>query len=56
MDDMLEGIEGARAIMDDILVAGSTEEKHDKILARVVARAAQHNLTLNFNKLVSDQT
>ena len=45
MDNMLEGIEGARAIMDDILIAGK-----DKIMKAVVARATEWNLKLNFDK------
>ena len=36
MDEMLEGIEGARAVIDDILVAGRDEEEHDRILEKVI--------------------
>ena len=36
MDDMLEGITGARAIMDDILVIGHTIVEHDKVMKQVV--------------------
>ena len=39
MDDMLEGIKGARAIMDDILIAAETVDEHDKILKSVLDRA-----------------
>jgi transposase InsO family protein len=50
MDTMLEGIEGAKAIMDDILVAGKSPEDHDRIMKEVVTRATKWNLKLNFEK------
>ena len=50
MDEMLEGIEGARAVMDDILVAGKDEEEHDCILEKVIRRATDYNLGFNFKK------
>ena len=50
MDTMLDGIEGARAIMDDILIAGLTAQEHDRIMKKVVARATEWNLQLNFKK------
>ena len=50
MDTMLEGIDGARAIMDDILIAHSTLEGHDRILKQVVRRATEWDLKLNFAK------
>lgn len=34
MDNMLEGIKGARAIIDDILIAGENEEEHDVMYRR----------------------
>ena len=49
MDEMLEGIEGVRAVMDDILVAGKDEE-HDRILKKVMKRATDYNLGFNFKK------
>jgi hypothetical protein len=48
MDKILENT-GARAVMDDILIAGS-EKEHDEILERVVKRAQENNLVLNFDK------
>ncbi|CAG2194499.1 unnamed protein product [Mytilus edulis] len=39
MDQMLEGITGATAITDDILIAGRNMEEYDKILKQVVERA-----------------
>ena len=50
MDRMLEGIEGAKAIMDDILVGGRDVDDHDRILQRVVDRATQWNFSMNFDK------
>ena len=50
MDQMLEGVEGAYAIIDDILIAGRDEEHHDQILKEVVKRATNFNLKLNFDK------
>ena len=50
MDEMLEDIDGARAIMDDILIAGKTPQEHDRIMIKVVERATEWNLKLNFDK------
>ena len=50
MDTMLEGIDGARAVMDDILIAAETPAKHDIIMKQVVRRAHEWNLKLNFEK------
>ena len=50
MDRMLQCIQGARAIMDDILVCGMSDEDHDKVLRNVIDSAIQWNLGLNFEK------
>ena len=50
MDNMLEGITGARAIMDDILIAAANIKEHDKIMKKVITRATEYNLKLNFDK------
>ena len=50
VDQMLEGIEGATAIMDDILIAGSYSEHHDAVLSKVIERATSYNLKLNLQK------
>ena len=47
---MLEGIDGCRAIMDDILIAAKTPVEHDRILKNVAERAKAWNLKLNFDK------
>ena len=46
MDQMLEEIEGAIAIIDDILIAGSDVEHHGAILHKVIERATSYNLKL----------
>ena len=50
MDTMLEDIEGARAVMDDVLIAGRDRKHHDEILEKVVRKATEWNLKLNFEK------
>ena len=52
---MLEGIEGATAIMDDILIAGSNTEHHDAVLRQVIERATSYNLKLNHQKCLIKQ-
>ena len=44
MDQMLEGIEGAVSVMEDILIAAPTVQEHDAILRRVVENAKSYNL------------
>lgn len=50
MDDMLRDIDGPRAIMDDIIITGRSEDEHDKIMRKVVERATEWNFRLNFDK------
>ena len=47
MDDMIAGIDGVFAIIDDILIAGKNTEDHDRVLREVIARATSYNLKLN---------
>ena len=51
MDEMLEGISGAYATMDNILVAGRDDEHHDKTQKQVINRATTYNLELNTETL-----
>ena len=51
MDEMLEGIDHAYAIMDDILVAGRDISHYDSVLEKVHYRAKSYNLKLNFDKV-----
>ena len=50
MEQMIEGIDGAFVIIDDILIAGKDIEHHDKILKEVIQRATEYNLKLNYEK------
>lgn len=50
MEKMLLGIDGAFAIIDDIVIAGRDMKHHDQILRKVVERATSFNLKLNFSK------
>ncbi len=56
MDTMLEKIEGANAIMDDIIIGGKNTEDHDKILKEVLRKATEWNLRLNLQKCKLRQT
>jgi hypothetical protein len=53
MYSMLEGVEGAPAVMDDILVGGRDVEHHDQILQNVIERAKQNNLRQVRNQTAS---
>ena len=51
MDEMLEGIDHAYAIMDDILIVGHDISHHDSVLEKVLYCAKSYNLKLNFDKV-----
>ena len=51
MDEMLEGIDHAYAVMDDILVAGHDISYNDLVLEEVLWRAKSYNPKLNFDKV-----
>ena len=48
---MLEGIDHAYTIMDDILITGRNVSHHDSVLEAVLQRAKSYNLNLNFEKV-----
>ena len=50
MENMLEGIDGVLAVMDDIVIAGKDLKEHDAIMKRVIDKATEYNLKLNFDK------
>ena len=50
MCEMIEDIEGAEVIMDDILIWGRTLEEHDRRLKQVLDKAQKYNLKLSKNK------
>jgi len=51
MDEMLQDVDHAYAIMDDILIAGRDIAHHDSVLEAVLNRARTYNLKLNFEKV-----
>ena len=56
MSHMLEDINGAEVIIDDILVWGSSVEEHDQRLRRVLNRAKEYNLKLSRQKCEERKT
>lgn len=50
MNEMLEGIQDAYAIMDDILVVGKNMKEHNEVLQQVLKHAQRYNLRLNLEK------
>ena len=48
---VFEGIVGVHIVTDDIIIAASTVEEHDKILKQVLDRAEARNVKLNYDKL-----
>ena len=51
MDEMLEDIDCAYAIMDDILITGHDIAHHDSVLEAVLHCTKTYNLKLNFEKV-----
>ena len=50
ISQMVSDIEGAEAIIDDILVWGSDHKEHDQCLKKVLDRAREYNLKLGAGK------
>lgn len=50
MEHIIEGIEGVRVYVDDIVLWGSTIEQHNKRLMNVLQRVKKYGLKLNKNK------
>ena len=48
---VFSGIYGVHIVPDDIIIAASTIEEHDKILTQVLDRAEAHSVKLNYDKL-----
>ena len=51
MDETFEGIPGVVALIDDILISGTTREEHDQNLRSTLERASEKGLKLNPEKL-----
>lgn len=47
MEQIIEGLEGARVYIDDIIIWGSTAQKHSERLCRVMERIQKYGLKLN---------
>ncbi|VDI40083.1 Hypothetical predicted protein [Mytilus galloprovincialis] len=50
VSEMVSDIEGAEAIIDDILIWGSDQKEHDMRLKQVLDRAREYNLKLSAGK------
>ncbi|XP_021361397.1 uncharacterized protein K02A2.6-like [Mizuhopecten yessoensis] len=51
MDECYEGLEGAVALVDDVLVYGKTRSEHDKNLREALLRSRERGIKLNKDKL-----
>ena len=51
IDECYSGLEGATAIVDDILIYGSTREEHDRNLRKVLETSRKKGIKLNRDKL-----
>lgn len=57
MNDLLEGLEGVKVIVDDILIYGKGEnfetavKDHDKNLLKVLEQLRKNNVKLNPDKI-----
>ena len=56
MELILQGIPKTQCLLDDIIVAGSSEEEHFHILEQVLERLERHNLAINMDKCAFFQT
>ena len=50
MNQVFQGLEGAKNIFDDVFVHGATKEDHDKRLEDILKRLQEKELTLNIDK------
>ena len=50
MELILQGIPKTQCLLDDIIVAGSSEEEHFHILEQVLERLERHNLAIDMDK------
>ena len=55
MEQVFEGIEGVKVIMDDIIIYGSSKEEHNTRLRDVLERARDNNLRLKNSKCHIEQ-
>lgn len=50
MENIIEGLEGVRAYIDDIIIWGSSLQEHNNILTKVLQKIRWSGLKLNKNK------
>ena len=50
MLQLIQNIEGAHNILDDIIVHGASKKEHDKLLVKVLETLRDNGLTLNKKK------
>ena len=55
MSDILQEVEGAVCLMDDILIHGKSKEEHDQRLSTVLHRLQEAGVTLNKKKCLFSQ-
>ena len=56
IEEVLQGVEGARNISDDIIVFGKNQVDHDEALRVVLQRMRENNLTANPDKCLFNQS
>ena len=56
IEEVLQGVEGARNISDDIIVFGKNQVDHDEALRAVLQRMRENNLTANPDKCLFNQS
>ena len=56
MHQILEGLPGVADLIDDLLIHGKDRAEHESILAAVLKRLEEHNVTLNVDKCVFSQS
>ena len=56
IEEVLQGVEGARNISDDIIVFGKNQVDHDEALRAVLQRMRENNLTANLDKCLFNQS
>ena len=47
MEQVLQGVPKTQCLLDDIIVAGATEDEHLRIIGEVLARLDEYGMTLN---------
>ncbi|XP_064466262.1 uncharacterized protein K02A2.6-like [Ornithodoros turicata] len=52
MENLLSGISGVAALLDDIIISGHTVQEHDERISEVLTRLSQAGLKLNEKKCV----